>query len=161
MLIGVFLLNVQIAYVETLSQTFNDSTISGILKFPGTLSTPDKTKRSNSISINGVDSQFWKFFENQFVKNDYIAINETLAKQKNLNIGDRVIIKYELPGHVSKDAPLSGDTEKIGSISGKITDIIKSNQGGQFNILAEQKSTLNSFLHPAMNWKYRNNNSLE
>ena len=73
-------------YVETLSQTFNDSTISGILKFPGTLSTPDKTKRSNSISINGVDSQFWKFFENQFVKNDYIAINETLAKQKNLNI---------------------------------------------------------------------------
>lgn len=133
-------------YVETLSQTFNDSTISGILKFPGTLSTPDKTKRSNSISINGVDSQFWKFFENQFVKNDYIAINETLAKQKNLNIGDRVIIKYELPGHVSKDAPLSGDTEKIGSISGKITDIIKSNQGGQFNILAEQKSTLNVFV---------------
>lgn len=133
-------------FVETLSQTFKDDQISGILRFPGTLNTPDKSIRSNAININGVDSKFWRLFENDISADDYIAINESLAEQKNLNIGDRIVVKYELPGRVSKDAPLSGETEKIGSISGKITNIIRPDKGGQFSILAEQKSSLNVFV---------------
>ena len=133
-------------FVEKLSEKFKTDHISGILRFPGTLNTPDKSIRSNSININGVDSQFWNLFNNEISSNDYIAINESLAAQKNLSVGDRVIIKYELPGRVSKDAPLSGETEKIGTISGEITNIISADKGGQFSILAEQKSTLNIFV---------------
>ena len=91
-------------------------------------------------------SQLFNLFNNEISSNDYIAINESLAAQKNLSVGDRVIIKYELPGRVSKDAPLSGETEKIGTISGEITNIIPADKGGQFSILAEQKSTLNIFV---------------
>lgn len=133
-------------FVEKLSEKFKTDHISGILRFPGTLNTPDKSIRSNAININGVDSQFWNLFNNEILSNDYIAINESLAEQKNLSVGDRVIIKYELPGRVSKDAPLSGETEKIGTISGKITNVIPADKGGQFSILAEQKSTLNIFV---------------
>ena len=133
-------------FVETLSRSFKGDQISGILRFPGTLNTPDKSIRSNTININGVDSQFWRLFENDISSDDYIAINQSLAEQKNLSIGDRIVVKYELPGRVSKDAPLSGETEKIGSISGKITNIIRPDKGGQFNILAEQKSSLNVFV---------------
>jgi len=132
--------------VKTLNQKIDGYTLSSSLRFPGTLSTPDKTKRSNTIKINGVDQNFWTLFGSNDLGSNYLAINRTLANQKKLQIGDRIIVKFEIPGQVSKDAPLSGESDKIGSISGNITHIVDPSQGGSFNLFAEQERPLNIFL---------------
>ena len=132
--------------VASIQDNDNKNIWSSSLRFSGTLSTPDKTKRSNTINLNGVDSNFWKLFDSKNIGSEYLAINQTLAIQKELKVGDRIIVKFEMPGQISKDAPLSGESDKIGTISGKITHIVSPSNGGSFNLFAEQERPLNIFV---------------
>ena len=120
--------------------------ISPVLFSPGVISTPDKTKRANGVRIYGVTDSFWKLAGRTPPEGSYLAVGKPLAEYLKLDLGDAVIARMEMPGRVSRDAPLSGDTEEMASLSGSITHIISSENLGSFSLLSEQTDALNIFL---------------
>jgi len=132
-------------------QSIQNNISTAALNLPGILTTPDKTKRVNRINLYGIDNDFWQLAGNSndkitITNNKFLAIGSALAEQKQLQIGDRVIIKVEMPGHVSRDAPLSGESGKLAVISSEITHIVSAQSGGSFSLRAEQSSALNVFV---------------
>ncbi|MEE2968467.1 MAG: ABC transporter permease [Verrucomicrobiota bacterium] len=139
------------ALASKVNQSIKNNTSVAALNVPGTLNTPDKAKRVNRVNVYGIDNDFWKLAGNFNKKitineNNFLAIGSTLAEQKQLQIGDQVIIKVEMPGHVSRDAPLSGESGKLAAISSEITHIVSAESGGSFSLRAEQSSALNVFV---------------
>ena len=137
--------------VSKINQSIPNNISTAALNVTGTLSTPDKSKRVNSVNVYGVDNQFWKLASssNNIISisdESFFAIGSALAEQKQLKVGDRVIIRAEMPGHVSRDAPLSGESGKLAAISSEITHIIEDESGGSFSLRAEQSSALNVFI---------------
>ena len=134
-----------------INRSISNNISTAALNVPGTLNTPDKSKRVNRVNVYGVNNNFWKLASNSnFVittdDENFLAIGSALADQKKLQVGDQVIIRVEMPGHVSRDAPLSGESGKLASISSKITHIVSSERGGSFSLQAEQSSALNVFI---------------
>ena len=133
------------------NKTIKNNTTVAALNVPGTLNTPDKSKRVNEVNVYGIDNDFWKLAGNTNQQitnsdNEYLAIGSALAEQKQLEKGDRVIVKVEMPGQVSRDAPLSGESGKLATISSEITHIVSPENGGNFSLRAEQNTALNVFL---------------
>ena len=95
-----------------------------VLVAPATISTPDKKKRANDIWVYGVDDSFWRLADIAPPEGDYLAIGEPLARQLSLSPGDSVITRMESPGRISRDAPLSGESEMIAALTGAVTDVI-------------------------------------
>ncbi len=134
------------ALAERISIQAPRAIIAPVLFAPATISTPDKKKRANRIWIYGVDKSFWKLANVAPPEGDYLAIGQPLAKQLILEPGDSVITRMETPGSVSRDAPLSGETEMIAAINGTVTHVIAADKLGAFSLLAEQSAALNVFV---------------
>ena len=122
-----------------------------LLNVPGTLSTPDKSKRLNRVNVYGINNSFWELASTgkniiNITDDEFLAIGSAIAERQNLKIGDRIIIKVEMPGHVSRDAPLSGESGKLATISSEITHIVKPQSGGHFSLQANQSAALNIFV---------------
>ena len=139
------------ALAAKVKKSIQKNIISAAINVPGTLNTPDKSKRVNRINVYGIDNVFWQLAGNSNHKltitdNNFLAIGSALAEQKKLKIGDQIIIKVEMPGHVSRDAPLSGESGKLAAISSEITHIVSAEDGGTFSLSADQSSALNVFI---------------
>ena len=142
-------------FTADLAQKINESLKNNVsvsaLTVPGTLSTPDKSKRVNRLNVYGVDNDFWQLAGTgedliEINNSDFLAVGSAIAEQQQLKIGDRVNIKVEMPGHVSRDAPLSGETGKLATISSEITHIVSADSGGHFSLRANQSPALNIFV---------------
>jgi putative ABC transport system permease protein len=134
------------ALAERISKRAPQATIAPVLFAPATISTPDKKKRANSIWIYGVDNSFWKLAGVAPPEGDYLAIGEPLARQLSLSLGNSVITRMEFPGRISRDAPLSGESELMAAVNGAVTHIIPAGKLGAFSLLADQTAALNVFV---------------
>ena len=129
-----------------LSDRMPGAGIAPVLFIPGIISTPDKEKRANGIRVYGVTETFWNLSGRAPPEGAYLAIGGPLADRLKLKRGDSVIARMEIPGRVSRDAPLSGETENIVSLNAPITDIISPEHLGGFSLLSEQVDALNVFV---------------
>ena len=120
------------------------SELAPVLQVEGTVTIRGGAKRSNRVQIIGVDSRFWKLGENGKVPEsveaggDWLVVNDILANRLDLGVGQPLICRVEIPGELSRDAPLSGEAEQTQPFVGDISLVVGAEQMGRYSLRAEQ-----------------------
>lgn len=117
--------------------------VAPILQVAGTASNRDGGQRVNRIQILGVDDHFWKLSVSGespegWDDDRWMALNEPLASRIEAGDGDTLIVRVEIPGALSKDAPLSGESEQTTPFTAKITTVLDADHFGLYSLRAEQ-----------------------
>ena len=120
-----------------------DSLVAPVLQIEGTAASREGGQRVNKIQIVGVDERFWKLSiagtaPEGFDDERFIAINRPLADRIGAKAGDTLIIRIEVPGALSKDAPLSGESEQTTPFTAEVTTILGNEQFGAYSLKSEQ-----------------------
>jgi len=138
-------------FSETLSRAVPGGTPAILVQ--GTVSAGGGKARANRVQVLAVTSDFGpdlgtKGDPNSFpvsTKGD-LGINAALASRLGAEIGDTLLVRVEIPGALSKDAPLSGPTDNDLTIRRKVTHLVTADQLGGFKLGADQLPALNVFL---------------
>lgn len=128
--------------------------VAPVLQVEGTASAQGGGARENGVQVLGVDEHFWKLGQAQTAPKvtsdvsdaDWFAINDVLARRLDVKVGDRVILRVEIPGALSKDAPLSGESDQVLPLTLTVGEIIGSEQMGRYSLNAEQVPTASAYL---------------
>lgn len=120
-----------------------EEVIAPVLLIEATASNRSGGKRVNQVQVIGIDERFWKLSTGGvapegFDDDRWIGINQPLAQRIGADTGDTLIVRVELPGALSKDAPLSGESEQTTPFTAKVTSIVTSDEFGLFSLRAEQ-----------------------
>ena len=114
-----------------------------VLQVEGTVGTRGRGKRANKVQILGVDHRFWTLSRSgktpeKLTGEDWFAVNDILADRIEKKEGATLICKVEIPGELSKDAPLSGESEQTQPFTGEISAILGADDMGRYSLRAEQ-----------------------
>ncbi len=113
----------------------------GVLMLSGTAARSDGKARANKVQIVGVDDAFWKLSPSAnavpLTANE-IALNERLAAQLGVKLGDEVLLRLEKPSAFSKDAPLSGEEEGSVSLRVRAARVVGDADFGRFALASGQ-----------------------
>ncbi|MBL9152429.1 MAG: FtsX-like permease family protein [Verrucomicrobiales bacterium] len=127
--------------------------IAPVLQLEGTVSVPGGSRRLNGVQIVGVTDAFWKLTEAGAAPEalaakgaDWFAVNDAAARRLGVKPGDRVIARMEKPGALSRDAPLSGESEQTVPLSGTIDAVVDAAHFGRYSLKAEQVSAATVFV---------------
>ncbi len=117
--------------------------VAPILQVEGTVSTRGRGSRLNSVQIIGVEERFWAMSVDGAVPEgaptgEALAINEVLANRLGVKSGETLVCRVEIPGELSKDAPLSGESEQTQPFTGKVSAVLGADQLGLYSLRAEQ-----------------------
>lgn len=134
--------------VETLKF---DATIAPILQITGTASNQVGGRRVNQVQILGVDDRFWALSLRGtspagFADDSWVGMNEALAARIGAGLDDTLIVRVEIPGALSKDAPLSGESEQTTPFTAVVTQILGPEDCGLYSLRAEQVPPATLFL---------------
>lgn len=108
--------------------------------------------RASQVQVVGVESSFWKWASTQSLSvaelaEDQVAINEGLARELNLNIGDELTLRFEKNTGVPADNPLGRkDDASINLPRQKVTAILPDNSIGGLSLRAGQSVPKNVFV---------------
>ena len=118
-----------------------------ILQVEGTITDETSTTRANAINVMGVPEAFWGLrSESAIIERGQAWINEALARQLGVTVGDTVIARVEQPGAISRDAPLSGESDAVVPLRVDVGKILTSEEFGNYSLKAEQTAPNNLFL---------------
>jgi len=128
-----------------------DALVAPILQVIGTASNREGGRRVNQVQILGVDERFWKLsnrgeIPEGFTDERWIAINEPLADRIGAGVDDTLIVRVEIPGALSKDAPLSGESEQTTPFTAAITAVLDAENFGLYSLKSEQVPPATIFL---------------
>lgn len=121
----------------------NDALVAPVLQIEGTAASREGGRRVNRIQIVGVDERFWKLSlagaaPEGFDEDRFVAINGPLADRIGAKVGDTLIVRLEVPGALSKDAPLSGESERTTPFTAEITSVLGAENFGGYSLKSEQ-----------------------
>ncbi len=123
---------------------------SAALMLRGVAIEPATQRRVNDVQVVGVDQHFWSLAhrppDSISLKPDHAAISDRLAEQLDLGLGDDLLIRFDRPSALSRDAPLSSDADATVATWVTITQIMHDDQFGRFSLQADQVPALNVFV---------------
>ncbi len=120
----------------------------GVLLMQGSAMRGDGKARANKVQIVGVDGDFWRLSPRD--KKDsgdekdavpsvpYVSLNERIAAQLSLKVGEELSLYVEKPGAFSKDAPLSGEEAALVTVKARVGRIVGDEDFGRFALTASQ-----------------------
>ncbi|MCB1229767.1 MAG: FtsX-like permease family protein [Verrucomicrobiae bacterium] len=127
--------------------------LANLLQLEGTVTVQGGERRLNGVQILGVDDDFWKLSDAGSAPealtskgNDWFALNDAAARRLGVDTGDRVIVRMEKPGALSRDAPLSGESEQTVPLTGNVDAIIDADHFGRYSLKAEQVPAASVFV---------------
>ena len=120
-----------------------EAVVAPILQVEGTASNRAGGKRVNQVQILGIDDRFWELSlggkaPEGFEDDRWIGINESFARRIDASAGDSLIVRVELPGALSKDAPLSGESEQTTPFTVEVSSIVDAETFGLYSLRSEQ-----------------------
>ena len=128
-----------------------------LLKLPGTASRQDGTARANLVNVLGVPENFWRSrldTNEKTVLVDFTPIphgtavlNEALAAQLRVRTGDGIVLRIHKPGALSRDMPITPQSDATIALRLKVHAIVTPTQMGNFSLQANQAPPLNAFLN--------------
>jgi len=75
-----------------------------------------------------------------------VAVNETLARQLNVAVGDTLVIRLQRPGVVPGSAPIAGGDSSLQTLRCTVTTIVNAGSFGRFSLEATQVPAATVFL---------------
>ncbi len=122
-----------------------------VLLARGTATQPTTRAFATQVQLVGVTPGFWKFAPTpanislDAAKNE-VAVNEALARQLSLKVGDTLVVRLQKPGVLSGNAPIAGAETKLESVRCTIAAIVGEESFGRFNLEATQVAPPSVFL---------------
>ncbi len=128
-----------------------ETVLAPVLQITGTASNREGGRRVNQVQILWVDDRFWALSNRgeapeAFADERWIGINEPLADRIGAGVDDTLIVRVEIPGALSKDAPLSGESEQSTPFSAAVTAVLDGEDFGLYSLKAEQVPPATIFL---------------
>ena len=120
--------------------------IAPVLFLKGTVSVPGGAQRANGVNLIGVEESFWKLATAPRPAPAGLAVNEALAALLHLQGGETLIARFEKPSLISRDAPLSGESDQTAVLNAPLAGIVTAEALGDFSLKAEQSAPLNLFV---------------
>ena len=122
-----------------------------LLQLPGVAKRPSGESRANNVVVMGVDAAFWKLALEQpkfaEIPEDSIVINERLAKQLNVEVGNSINLRIHNPSQLSRDAPMAPIEDSTASLAQmEVLAIVSDAQFGRFSLQASQVPPYNAFV---------------
>ena len=122
-----------------------------LLQLPGLAKRPSGESRANNVVVMGVDAAFWKLALEQpefaEIPEDSIVINERLAKQLNVEVGNSINLRVHNPSQLSRDAPMAPIEDSTASLAQmEVLAIVSDAQFGRFSLQASQVPPYNAFV---------------
>ena len=146
------------ALADRVREASGAKVVAPVMQVEGTASAQGGGSRENGVQVLGVDENFWKLGERQDppqvarsaeeggTARGWFAINDVLARRLGVDVGDRVILRVEIPGALSKDAPLSGESDQVLPLTLTVGEIIAADQMGRYSLNAEQVPAASAYL---------------
>lgn len=111
----------------------------------GSASEASGKARVNTVQVCGVEDGFWRLSPSgkapqaaESAGGLSVTLNSALARKLGVKIGDTVLVKLELPSAISKDAPLSGNTNEEVTMRRTVAAIVGPEDFGNFQLRASQ-----------------------
>ncbi|MDP6794052.1 MAG: FtsX-like permease family protein [Verrucomicrobiota bacterium] len=122
-----------------------------LLQLPGVAKRPSGESRANNVIVMGADAAFWKLARTQpefaEIPEDSIVINERLAKQLNVEVGNFINLRVHNPSQLSRDAPMAPVEDSTASLAQmEILAIVSDAEFGRFSLQASQIPPYNAFV---------------
>ncbi|HZZ30113.1 MAG TPA: ABC transporter permease [Pirellulales bacterium] len=116
----------------------------------GTLENPvgDHHRRAGNVAVLGVGQQFWQLGRGAPPKppvKDEIVLNQPLANQLSVQVGDEVVLRFSQASNVPADSTLGRKTETVRSRRFLVSAIIPAEGLGRFGLRPTQQVPLNAF----------------
>ena len=124
------------------------ATVAPVFILRGSISNPDadeeagEKSRVPNVQILGVDPRFFQLSpsgQDMPLEDGQVHINETLAQTLGIGEGATLNLRLEEPALFSRDAPLSGTSDKVARISRqKVSSVLGPEQFGNFALHGSQ-----------------------
>ncbi len=120
----------------------------GLLKLNGLISNIDGSKRVSRIEIIGVDERFFNIGSSPdlFKNNTGVILNTSLAKRLSIADSEEVLLRIAKPSAVSRDIPLTPDSDLTVTLRANVIDIADKDRFGDFSLLSNHLAPLNVFV---------------
>jgi putative ABC transport system permease protein len=121
-----------------------------VLRVRGMIADSNDKRRANRIEVLGVDERFFTIGEggNPF-GNDTgqgVVMNEQLATRLKVAVGDEVLLRIEKPSVMSRDLPVSPDSDLSVAFRLEVRAVATETEFGRFSLRANQVAPLNAFV---------------
>lgn len=119
-----------------------------MLSTQGIAINPDQSLRINQVQLYGIDERFSKLWEKKgrTPGKDEVAISRNVANKLAVTIGDELLLKLAKEGTAPSSAPFAATRSYAYAQRFKIIDIYEEEQGGGFNLKANQADPYNLFV---------------
>ena len=118
-----------------------------VLLVQGTVSVPGEGRRANGVTIYGVRDDFWGLGRAPGKGGAAgLAVNQALARALGVGAAGEVILRFEKPSLLSRDAPLSGETDQTVSLRQAVARVVADEDMGAFSLKAQQEPALNAYV---------------
>lgn len=132
-----------------IAQAASGAPVAAVLQLPGTAANPDGSARANQVQVNGVGAEFWKL-ASQNVSGELaegrVWINEPLARQLRVNVGDTLLLRAPRISHLSRDAPLAPEEDASVALRLEVGRVLQDGEFGRFGLAASQVPPFNAFV---------------
>lgn len=102
------------------------------------------------VELYGVTPAFWEFSREPMTAPELgereWAINRALSRSLSLEVGETLVIRLKRPGFVSRDAPMSGESDALSILRGTVGRIVEDGEMGGFGLAASQLPVPKVFL---------------
>ncbi len=134
--------------------------LAAALVLPGVVSKPDATARANQVNVIGVEPEVWPKLaewhrqsgaiagdpEKQWRAGDAAFINEALARQLSVRLGDQIVLRVRKPSALGLDAAISPHNEGSIALRLKVGAILIPEALGDFSLSSQPAPPANLFL---------------
>jgi len=121
-----------------------------VLYLRGIVANSDGTKRANKIDVLGVDKRFFNIGEgdNPFGEDfgEGIVLNDSLAARLGVTIGDEVVLRIERPALMSRDIPITPDSDLSLAFRLVVKAVAGPSEFGRFSLQANQIPSSNAYV---------------
>jgi len=138
------------ALADDMRSGISNGLAAAALQLPGTAATPDESARANQVQVLGIDEHFIELAPDPsalaFYQPDVVILNEPLAAQLRVKVGDTIVLHVQKPSLLSQEAPLSPQEDVATGFRLTVAAIASDAQFGRFSLQASQVPPLNAFL---------------
>jgi putative ABC transport system permease protein len=115
----------------------------------GSVSQPDSGARASRVTLLGTNDDFWKLGSGgtgRPVTTGEVVLNQPLADELAVKVGDDVVVRLPLPTDIPPDSPLGKKTELIANRRLHVAQIIPAEGLGRFGLRPTQQTPRNCYL---------------
>ncbi|MFT7303251.1 MAG: putative ABC transport system permease protein [Akkermansiaceae bacterium] len=106
-------------------------------------------RSEGQVQVMGVRDDFWGFAPEEAkvaLGENEAAISGSLARALDLKEGDSAVVRLQKPGLLSRDAPLSGESESVSSLRITVGKVLTDEEFGRFSLAQTQVPPSSVFL---------------